>query len=175
MSFEPGLIQVYTGDGKGKTTAALGQAARAAGHGFKVYIAQFMKGWVENGEPRTVAQHPNVTLKQFGRRSFVDQNDPHPVDVRLAQEALEQATNAVTSGLYDLVILDEANVALRWRLIRLDDLLLLLDSKPQGVEIILTGRYAHPEVIARADLVTEMWTVKHPYQSGIAARKGIDY
>ncbi len=175
MGFETGLVQVYTGDGKGKTSAALGQAMRAAGHGFTVYIAQFMKGWSEEGELRTVAEHPRITLRQFGRRSFVDRQSPDPVDRGLAQSALKQVTGVVLSEEYDLVVLDEVNVAVAWKLIELEDLLSLLEKKPHGVEILLTGRHAHPDVIARADLVTEMRTIKHPYQRGIASRRGMDY
>jgi len=175
MASAKGLLQVYTGRGKGKTTAALGQAMRAAGQGFKVYIVQFMKGWPYYGELETVGQHPNITFKQFGRPDFVDKEDPEPVDVRMAREALGHAREIVMSRKYDLVILDEVNVALEWKLIELGDLLSLIDEKPQEVELILTGRYAHPEVIARADLVTEMREIKHPYQKGLLSRKGIDY
>ena len=172
---DKGLIQVYTGNGKGKTTAALGQAMRVAGKGLKVYIIQFMKGWPHYGELRTVARHPNITLKQFGRPDFVDKENPALVDVRMAQEALDHGRQMVMSQEYDLVILDEVNVALEWRLIQLQDLLSLLDDKPERVELILTGRYAHSAIIARADLVTEMREIKHPYQRGIVSRKGIDY
>jgi cob(I)alamin adenosyltransferase len=175
MSLDKGLIQVYTGDGKGKTTAALGLAMRAAGQGLKVYIVQFMKGWPHYGELTTVGQQPNITIKQFGRPDFVDKENPDPVDVRLAQEALDQAREVVKGGEYDLVILDEVNVALEWKLLRLEDVLSLLEEKPEHVELVLTGRYAHPEVIARADLVTEMREVKHPYQRGLSGRRGIDY
>ncbi len=169
------MIQVYTGDGKGKTTAALGLAMRAAGQGLKVYIVQFMKGWPHYGELNTVAQHANITLKQFGRPDFVDRENPAPVDVRMAQEALDHAREIVMGGEYDLVILDEVNVALEWKLIELQDVTSLLDEKPEGVELVLTGRHAHAEVIARADLVTEMREIKHPYQKGVASRRGIDY
>lgn len=170
-----GLIQVYTGSGKGKTTAALGQAMRAAGQGFKVYIVQFMKGWPYYGELDTVGQHPNITLKQFGRPDFVSKANPEPVDVRKAEEALDHAREMVMSGEYDLVILDEVNVALEWKLIALRDVLSLMAEKPPQVELILTGRYADPEVIAGADLVTEMREIKHPYQKGLLSRRGIDY
>jgi cob(I)alamin adenosyltransferase len=175
MALDKGMIQVYTGDGKGKTTAALGLAMRAAGQGLKVYIVQFMKGWPHYGELNTVAQHANITLKQFGRPDFVDRENPAPVDVRMAQEALDHAREIVMGGEHDLVILDEVNVALEWKLIELQDVTSVLDEKPEGVELVLTGRHAHPEVIARADLVTEMREIKHPYQKGVASRRGIDY
>ena len=175
MDSERGLIQVYTGYGKGKTTAALGQAMRAAGQGLKVYVVQFMKGWPYYGELDTVAHHPNITLKQFGRPDYVDKEHPEPIDIRMAQEAMEHSLEIVRSGGYDMVILDEINVALEWNLIELDDVISLLETKPHGVELILTGRYADPEVIARADLATEMREIKHPYQKGIVSRKGIEY
>ena len=175
MDVDKGLIQVYTGSGKGKTTAAMGLAMRAAGQGLRVYIVQFMKGWPYYGELSTVGRHPNITLKQFGRPDFVDKEHPEPVDVRMAQDALEHGREIVMSGEYDLVILDEVNVALEWKLIELQDLLSLLEEKPEGVELVLTGRYAHPEVIARADVVTEMKEIKHPYQRGLTSRQGIDY
>jgi len=170
-----GLIQVYTGHGKGKTTAALGQAMRAAGQGLKVYIIQFMKGWPYYGELDTVGKAANVTIRQFGRPDYVNKRKPDPVDIRMAREGLDHSREIVTSGEYDLVILDEINVALEWKLIRLQDVLSLLDEKPEQVELILTGRYAHPEIIARADLVTEMREIKHPYQKGVISRRGIDY
>jgi cob(I)alamin adenosyltransferase len=175
MALNKGLIQVCTGEGKGKTTAALGLAMRAAGQGLKVYIVQFMKGWPYYGELKTVGQHPNITLRQFGRPDFVDKENPDPVDVRMAQEALDHAREIVVRGEHELVILDEVNVALAWKLIDLQDLLSLLGEKPEEVELVLTGRHAHPEVIAHADLVTEMREIKHPYQKGVTSRRGIDY
>ena len=175
MVSDQGLIQVYTGSGKGKTTAALGQAMRAAGQGLQVYIIQFMKGWPYYGELDTVGHHPNITLKQFGRPDYVDKEKPEPIDIRMAEEALQHAREVVTGGEYSLVILDEINVALEWNLITLDSVLDLLDQKPESVELILTGRYAHPEIIARADLVTEMHEIKHPYQKGVISRRGIEY
>jgi cob(I)alamin adenosyltransferase len=170
-----GLVHVYTGLGKGKTTAALGQALRAAGQGLKVYIVQFMKGWPYYGELGTVDKPANVTIKQFGRPDYVNKRNPDPVDIRLAEKALAYSRELIKSGEYDLVILDEINVALEWKLIQLKDVLQLLDEKPDDVELILTGRYAHPEVLARADLVTEMKEIKHPYQKGLVSRRGIDY
>lgn len=175
MDPERGLIQVYTGTGKGKTTAALGQAMRAAGQGLKVYIIQFMKGWPYYGELDTVGHHPNITLKQYGRPDYVDKDSPEPIDIEMAQDAVRHACEVLTSGQYSLVILDEINVALEWKLISLDSVIRLLDAKPENVELILTGRYAHPEIIARADLVTEMHEIKHPYQKGVVSRRGIEY
>jgi cob(I)alamin adenosyltransferase len=175
MKLEPGLIQVYTGDGKGKTTAALGLAFRAAGHGLQVVIIQFMKGWPHYGELVSVLKLPNVTLHQHGRPDFVHKHEPHPEDVRLAGQALQHAKQVLASDEVDLLILDEVNVALDYGLIELADLLELLESKPEHVELVLTGRSAHPEVTKRADLVTEMLDIKHPFSSGVAARRGIEY
>jgi cob(I)alamin adenosyltransferase len=175
MMLKQGLIQVYTGSGKGKTTAALGLALRAAGHDLQVYIVQFMKGWPHYGELVSVQHLPNVTLRQFGRPDFVNREHPNPEDIRLAHEALEHAGQIVASGDYDLVILDEVNVALDYGLIGLDDLLSLLEAKPEHVELVLTGRGAHPEIVKLADLVTEMLAIKHPYDAGVPGRKGIEY
>ncbi|MGB5932338.1 MAG: cob(I)yrinic acid a,c-diamide adenosyltransferase [Anaerolineae bacterium] len=175
MGLKRGLVQVYTGEGKGKTTAALGLAMRAAGHGLKVYIIQFMKGWPNYGELKTVGGHPQITLRQFGRPEFVDPDKPEPLDREMAQEALREARRVLTSGSYDLVILDEVNVALKYGLIELRDVLALIEEKPKHLELVLTGRYAPPEVIERADLVTEMREVKHPYRIGIEGQEGIEY
>ncbi len=175
MPLERGLIEVYTGDGKGKTTAALGLALRAAGHGLKVYIVQFMKGWPDYGELTSLQHQPNITLVQFGRREFVDRGHPDPQDVRLAQEALRHSLGVLAKGQYDVVILDEINVALDYGLVSVDQVLALLNAKPPHVELVLTGRGACPQVVQRADLVTEMLAVKHPYAAGIDGRKGIEY
>lgn len=175
MPLEKGLIQVYTGNGKGKTTAALGLAMRAAGQGLKVYIIQFMKGWPDYGELFSVEKLPNITLRQFGRPDFLDREEPALEDIQLAQQALDHARQTLTRGDYDLVILDEINVALDFKLIGLNEVLDLLESKPEHVEVVLTGRHAHPEVVKRADLVTEMLDIKHPYHKGLRGRKGIEY
>lgn len=142
-----------------------------AGKGLKLYIIQFMKGWPHYRELRTVAHHPNTTLKQFGRPDFVDKENPALVDVRMAQEALANGRQMVMSQEQDLVILDEVNVALEWRLVELQDLHSLLDDKPEGVELILTGRHARSAIIARADLATEMRETKHPYQRDLSQPK----
>ncbi|UCD70980.1 MAG: cob(I)yrinic acid a,c-diamide adenosyltransferase [Syntrophobacterales bacterium] len=170
-----GMIQVYTGTGKGKTTAALGLAMRAFGHGLKVYIIQFMKGNIRYGELETARQlSPNVVIKQMGRETFVDRNNPDKIDIELAQKALRLAKEVINGEEYDIVVLDEINVAVDYGLISVEALLDLLDSKPAHVELILTGRNAKREVIQRADLVTEMVEVKHYYKEGIHSREGIE-
>ncbi len=172
---EKGLIQVYTGNGKGKTTAALGLALRAVGRGFKVLIIQFMKGNIECGEIESARKLlPNLTIKQMGRGTFVSKSRPDPVDVRQAQKGFSLAKKAVENKEFDIVILDEINVAIDYGLIPLSDLLQLIDSKPENVELILTGRNAKPEIIDKADLVTEMVDRKHYYDNGVPARKGIE-
>ncbi|MEM2281768.1 MAG: cob(I)yrinic acid a,c-diamide adenosyltransferase [Candidatus Bathyarchaeia archaeon] len=172
---ERGLVQVYTGDGKGKTSAAFGLALRAIGRGLKVYIVQFIKGGFDYGELYIVDRLPNMTLKAFGRGQFVTDKPPDEVDVALAEEAFNLAKKVVESGEYDMVILDEINVALNLKLISLEKTLELIKNKPKHVELILTGRYAPNEIIEAADLVTEMREIKHPYKKGHPARMGIDY
>lgn len=172
---EQGLVQVYTGNGKGKTSAAFGLALRAIGRGLKVYVVQFIKGGFDYGELYMVDKLPNFKLKAFGRGEFVTEKPPGKEDVELAQEALALAEQVVKSGEYDIVILDEINVAMNLKLINLDEVLELVKNKPTHVELILTGRYAPKEIIKAADLVTEMKEVKHPFNNGYQARKGIEY
>lgn len=172
---ERGLIQVYTGNGKGKTTAALGLALRAVGHGLKVLMIQFMKGDINYGEIEASKRlYPDLVIKQTGRDTFVSKTNPDPIDIELARKGFFLAREEILSKKYDVVILDEINVAVDYDLIPLSDLINLIDSKPDSVEIILTGRNAKPEVIERADLVTDMIEVKHYYHRGISARKGIE-
>jgi cob(I)alamin adenosyltransferase len=172
---EKGLIQVYTGNGKGKTTAALGLALRAVGHGLKVLMIQFMKGNIQYGELESAKRlSPYLTIHQMGRETFVSKTNPDPVDIEWAQKGFVLAKEAISSGNYNLVILDEINVAVDYGLISLTELLHLLDSKPGNVELILTGRNASPEILQRADLVTEMVERKHYYTKNIASRKGIE-
>jgi cob(I)alamin adenosyltransferase len=170
-----GMIQVYTGTGKGKTTAALGLAMRALGHGFKVYVIQFMKGNIRYGEVEIARQlSPNLVIKQMGRETFVDRNNPDKMDIELAQKAFQLAKEVIAEGMYDIVILDEINVAVDYGLISLEVLLNLLAAKPTHVELIITGRDAKREVIEKADLVTEMVEVKHYHKEGIHSREGIE-
>lgn len=175
MKLEKGLIQVYTGAGKGKTTAALGQALRALGHGLNVYVIQFMKGNIEYGELEMARRlAPQFTLRQMGRETFVDKKNPDPKDIGLARKALDLAKECVEKNVCDILILDEINVALDFKLIPLDEVLEILDRKPPGMEMILTGRNAPKAVLDRADLVTEMVEVKHYFKKGIPARVGIE-
>lgn len=170
-------MEVFTGEGRGKTSAALGIALRALGHGLKVHIVFFMKGGFGYGEQQALARLPGVSMARFGRDCFVDPKAVAPEDREEAARALAEARRAILSGDYDLVILDEVNVALAWGLVPLEAVLSLLREQPfpGRVELILTGRGAPQEVIEAADLVTEMVEVKHPYAQGILARRGLDY
>lgn len=172
---EKGLVQVYTGNGKGKTSAALGLALRAIGRGLKVYVIQFIKGGFDYGELHVVDRLPNLTLKAFGRGKFITSQPPEKEDVKLGEEALKLAEEIIESREYDIVILDEINVALNLKLIKLQDALEIIKKKPENVEIILTGRNAPEEIIELADLVTELKEIKHPFNKGYQARKGIEY
>jgi cob(I)alamin adenosyltransferase len=170
-----GYVQVYTGNSKGKTTAALGLAFRAAGHGLKTYVGQFMKGqhYGELDAARLLPEH--VTIEQYGKDTFIHvQDPPAEEDVRMAQEGLARAKEAMLSGRYDIVILDEITTSHHFHLVSLDDMLGLIAAKPDGVEVIFTGRYAPPQLIEAADLVTEMKEVKHYFDKGVTARDGIE-
>jgi cob(I)alamin adenosyltransferase len=170
-----GYIQVYTGNGKGKTTASLGLAVRAAGHGLRTVIIQFMKGWIDYGELNGVAMlSPFVEIHQAGRDTFVDRNNPDPEDVRLAREGWELAKAVVLGRKADIVVLDEINCAVDFGLLPLAEVLDLLHGKPDGMEIVLTGRGAPQEIVLIADLVTEMREIKHYYGKGIDARVGVE-
>jgi len=170
-----GLVQVFTGDGKGKTSAALGTALRALGHGLRVYFAFFMKGTYPSGERNILSKLPNVNIASFGSGKFVNPADVKPEEIEQAKQALATARKAMLSGNYDLVVLDEVNIAVAWKLVELDEVLKLIKDKPNNVELILTGRNADAKLIELADLVTEMRKIKHPYDKGVKMRQGIDY
>jgi cob(I)alamin adenosyltransferase len=174
-SQELGLIQVFTGDGKGKTTAALGEALRACGHGFKVLVIQFMKGDIKYGEIAIAPKIPNLEIRQFGLPTFVKKGEPSAEDLKLAREGLDYAKSEIMASSYDMVILDELNVAIDYGLLPLEEVMAMLRGRPEGVEIIITGRYAPPEILEIADMVSRIEEVKHPYQKGILGRKGIEW
>lgn len=168
-----GYVQVYTGNGKGKTTAAIGLAIRALGAGWQVFFAQFLKAG-EYSEHKALARFSdNLTIKTYGRNVFI-RGEPNDEDRRLAQAAYKEIVEAVTSGRYRLVVLDEGNVAVHYDLITVDQILDLIEMRAGGVELLITGRYAHSRLIDRADLVTEMQEVKHYYDKGITARVGVE-
>lgn len=170
-----GLVQVFTGDGRGKTSAAIGAVIRALGHGLRVYIVHFMKGDSPSGEGKILSRLANVTVASFGSGSFVYPPEVKTEDKEQAKKALAAARQAMLSGGYDLVVLDEVNLAVAFKLVELDEVLKLIDDKPRGVELILTGRRADSRLVQAADLVTEMLNIKHPYDEGVAAREGIEY
>ncbi|MBN2062842.1 MAG: cob(I)yrinic acid a,c-diamide adenosyltransferase [Deltaproteobacteria bacterium] len=168
-----GYVQVYTGDGKGKTTAALGLALRAVGAGLRVYIAQFLKG-MEYSELHSIERYSDlITLRQYGTKCFIN-GKPGGEDFRLSRLGFEESREAILSGKYQLVILDEANIAVFFGLLKVEDLIELIDIRPADVELVITGRYADPELMEKADLVTEMKEIKHYYAGGVQAREGIE-
>jgi len=174
MADKVGLIHIYTGDGKGKTTAALGQAVRAAGRGFNCIIIQFMKGKTEGGETTTLSAVPNIAIERLGR-NFIG---PNAADIETVKESLlpaMSAARAAVGGEYDLVVLDEAVTAASLGVIDMDDLLRIIESRDASVELILTGRGADQRLIDAADLVTEMKQIKHPFDQGRRARAGIEF
>lgn len=174
MTLKKGFVHVYTGNGKGKTTAAIGLGIRAIGAGLKVIMIQFMKGR-QYSELETLAQIKNFTVMQFGRDEFVSKDNPEQIDIDLAYKGLAYAKDIIKNGEYDLVILDEINVAVDFHLIPLKEVILLVANKPEPLELVLTGRYASPELIQHADLVSEILEIKHPFQKGVVSRKGIDW
>ncbi|MBM2824456.1 MAG: ATP:corrinoid adenosyltransferase BtuR/CobO/CobP [Dehalococcoidales bacterium] len=170
-----GLVQVFTGEGKGKTSAALGTALRALGRGLRVCVVVFMKGDYPYGEWEALAKLPNVKIVRFGFRTFTDPARVKSEEKEQASQALAAAREAVLGGSYDLVVLDEVNIAVAWKLVELDEVVKLIQDKPPNVELILTGRYADARLVELADLVTECLKIKHPYDKGIKARVGIEY
>ena len=173
-----GLVIVYTGDGKGKTTAALGMAFRAIGRGWRVLMVQFGKGSWHYAELDTAIRlAPDLEIVPMGKGFYkiLDDHFSEQEHRAAAQEALAFSRDKMLSGEYDLLILDEVNGTVSSGLLGVQDVLKLLDEKPKDLSLVLTGRNAAPELIERADLVTEMREIKHPYQKGILAQKGIDY
>jgi cob(I)alamin adenosyltransferase len=171
---EQGLVQIYTGDGKGKTTAALGLSLRAAGRGLKVFIAQFVKGMFY-GELEALKRFaPQITLHQYGRKCFI-RDEPTEEDVRLAREGWQEIQDVLKRAECDLLILDEIGIAMHYRLISLEEVEELLCNKPDSVELVLTGRKIPEALYEQADLVTEMREIKHYYNAGVHARKGIEF
>ncbi len=170
-----GLVHVYTGSGKGKTTAALGLALRACGHGWRVRMICYMKGDPNYGEVLISKTILNFELIQSGLPTFVKKGEPLEEDIRLAREGLDLAIRTIREDKIHLLILDEINVAVDYGLLSLEEVVELIEGKPKAMELVLTGRYAHPEIVKMADLVSEMLEIKHPYQQGIQGREGVDY
>jgi len=169
-----GLVQVYTGNGKGKTTAALGLVMRALGNGLKVAMVQFMKPDQGSGEYVMSGKLENFTLIPCGPDHLVDPKNITDVDRKASRKALETVKELLYSDKYDLFIIDEINVAMGWKLIDVDEVRKILSNRPKNIEVVMTGRYAPDGIIEFADLVTEMRMIKHPYEKGIGSRKGIE-
>lgn len=175
MKTSLGKIHIYTGEGQGKTQAALGLALRALGRGFKVIIIQFMKG-TDSGE--NLIQNklaPDYEIYRFGHAKFIKKGEAEKKDIDLAKRGLAFAKEVIQTRQPDILILDELNVALDFELLKVEEVLKFLDEVPSGIEIILTGRNAKKEIVDRADLVTDMKKVKHYYDKGLQARLGIEY
>jgi cob(I)alamin adenosyltransferase len=175
IKLKKGYVQIYTGNGKGKTTAALGQAMRAAGSGLKTLVVMLMKDFAY-GEVKCLDRlSPWIRLEQYGNdRFFFRKQPPAKEDIQAARLAVRRAREAMLSGEFDMVVLDEVCVAIYFGLLKTEEIVALLKAKPEPVEVILTGRYCPAQLIAMADLVTEMQEIKHYYQSGVTARKGIE-
>jgi cob(I)alamin adenosyltransferase len=167
-----GLVHVYTGDGKGKTTAALGMCARAVGHGYSALIVQFMKTGGTYGE--NFLRLPGLTVVPSGHDCLVFSKEITPQDRDKAAEGLALARQALVQGKYDIVVLDEVNVAIKFGLLRTEDVVDAVRSRCEGVEVVLTGRYAPPELLDLADYISEMRAVRHPYSKGVLSRQGVD-
>lgn len=174
-----GLVIIFTGNGKGKTTAALGMAMRAAGHGMKTCVIQFIKsasaGYGELSAAEMSKGLIEITPLGRGFMNLGRGKEPSPEDTELALKTFAAAREKVLSGQYDMVVLDEFTYMVHYRLLPLEEILSLIREKPEELHLVITGRNAHPELLARADLVTEMQEVKHPLKSGIKAQKGIEF
>ena len=168
-----GLIHIYTGRGKGKTTAALGLAMRAAGHNFKIAIVHFMKIW-DYGEVKSL-ERLGIDLFRYGTTELIDPEKPSPVDFDQANKALSKAEELIEKGGYDILILDEITVAIEFKLIPLKRVVGLLAKKPDNLELVLTGRTCPQELFQKADLISRIDEIKHPFQKGVVARKGIEF
>ncbi len=175
MPLSTGTVQVYTGNGKGKTTAALGLALRACGHGLRVLMIQFMKGSKNYGELLAAESVPGLQIVQKGLSTFVEKGNPSEEDLKLAREGMKLAWETIENKSCDILILDEINVAVDYGLVRVEDVLELIKKKPKEMELVLTGRYAPKEFVEVADLVTDMQEIKHHYQMGLKMREGIEY
>ena len=173
--FKTGLVQIFAGDGRGKTSAAVGTAIRAAGYGLKVFVVFFMKASQSLGEYKVLTDLPNVKWEAYGRPSFLKLSEAKQEDKELAEKALKAAENAINSGDYDMVVLDEINNAVSYNIVDVEDVKKLVKNKPQEVELILTGRFGNTELYQMADMITELKSIKHPFDKGISARKGIDF
>jgi cob(I)alamin adenosyltransferase len=175
MKLSKGLVQVYTGNGKGKTTASLGLVFRALGHNFRIHVMQFMKGQTVYGELESAKKFAaNLTIEQVGAPQFVKAGKQTARDREMAQIAFSRARKLVASGDYDLIVLDELNCAVDFELVDLGDVKEMILSKPEHTELVITGRSAHPDIIELADLVTEMCEIKHYFNAGQPARVGIE-
>lgn len=175
MKPDKGYIQIYTGNGKGKTTAAIGQAIRALGAGFKVLLVQFMKSYPYSELPILEQFHPQLTIKRFGNDDFVFKKaPPGQTLVEEMQQGLEAARQTMCTGKFDIIILDEVLVSIYFKLLQTGEVVHFIKQKPDSVELILTGRYCPDELLQMADLVTEMKEVRHYYNEGIRARRGIE-
>jgi len=174
---DKGLLMVLTGNGKGKTTAAFGQALRAVGHGVRVLVIQFMKGSENYGEITAARKHLGdfLTVEQYGRHSFVNKADPAPEDVELARKGLARAREVLTGDEFGMVILDELNVAVDFGLVSAAEVEKLLSSRRPSLDVVVTGRYAPPSIVQQADLVSEVLDIKHHFAEGVPAREGIEF
>ncbi len=170
-----GLIHLYMGEGKGKTTAALGLALRAWGQGLRISVIQFTKSVHRSGEFKAIQGLEGIDISQFGTGRFITDNGPTEEDCERAEEGLKAASRALAGGGYDMVILDEINIALYYRLIGLDDVIEALQNRAPEVEVVITGRNPPEELIDLADYVTEFKLIKHPFDKGVEARKGVEY
>lgn len=187
VPFEKGLVSVYYGNGKGKTSSAIGVAVRAAGHGLRVLFLQFMKGDERYGEQLFFDEYDfdepennhgeagRILVRKFGPAWFLDMNDIKDEEKQPSREGLAYAREAMLSGEFDVIIMDEINVVVGWKVLPVEEVVQLIKDKPEKVELVLTGRYAPKELKELADYVTEFKEEKHPYQKGILAREGIDY